>query len=262
MEERMLKRQTTSKKKKKEKPVETVVLSDDEEQVELKCPIKEEIQTEDVFVVTPIGLQGNLKTEVKEEKSEEAEDDVGAAGPSANKPKPVTETNVIDLCGENEETPLDKSLKHFCKPSSTETTTNKTVPVFKMSKHKVRNIFAIIPTTSGSSKTPQIVKRSTSPTPIMVAPAPGSRKPPQIAMKKTLLPVDQAKMDAHAIKPIKRPTPAPPATVGSKKSKPSGGTSVAKDPHKSDVYKSLFTSHASEQQQKRAHWVTYNPFYN
>ncbi|XP_055376596.1 replication termination factor 2 [Condylostylus longicornis] len=38
--------------------------------------------------------------------------------------------------------------------------------------------------------------------------------------------------------------------------------SVAKDPKASEVYKSLFTSHRSEKQQDRAHWVTYNPFYN
>lgn len=38
--------------------------------------------------------------------------------------------------------------------------------------------------------------------------------------------------------------------------------SVAKDPKVTDVYKSLFTTHHSEQQQTRAHWVTYNPFYN
>lgn len=38
--------------------------------------------------------------------------------------------------------------------------------------------------------------------------------------------------------------------------------SVAADPKASDVYKSLFTSHKSEQEQTRAHWVTYNPFYN
>lgn len=38
--------------------------------------------------------------------------------------------------------------------------------------------------------------------------------------------------------------------------------SVAKDPKVSDVYKSLFTTHKSEQEQNRAHWVTYNPFYN
>ncbi|XP_049873979.1 replication termination factor 2 [Pectinophora gossypiella] len=38
--------------------------------------------------------------------------------------------------------------------------------------------------------------------------------------------------------------------------------SVAKDPQTSEVYKSLFTSHKSEQKQERAHWVTYNPFYN
>lgn len=38
--------------------------------------------------------------------------------------------------------------------------------------------------------------------------------------------------------------------------------SVAKDKHASNVYKSLFTSHQSEKDQDRAHWVTYNPFYN
>lgn len=38
--------------------------------------------------------------------------------------------------------------------------------------------------------------------------------------------------------------------------------SVAKDPQVSDVYKSIFTSHKSEKEQNRAHWITYNPFYN
>ncbi|XP_056638151.1 replication termination factor 2 [Diorhabda sublineata] len=38
--------------------------------------------------------------------------------------------------------------------------------------------------------------------------------------------------------------------------------SVAKDKQVSNVYKSLFTSHQSEKEQDRAHWVTYNPFYN
>lgn len=38
--------------------------------------------------------------------------------------------------------------------------------------------------------------------------------------------------------------------------------SVAKDPQSSEVYKSLFTSHKSDKEQTRAHWVTYNPFYN
>lgn len=41
-----------------------------------------------------------------------------------------------------------------------------------------------------------------------------------------------------------------------------GVFSVAEDKSKSEVYKSLFTSHKSEQDQNRAHWVTYNPFYN
>ncbi|XP_035446877.1 replication termination factor 2 [Spodoptera frugiperda] len=38
--------------------------------------------------------------------------------------------------------------------------------------------------------------------------------------------------------------------------------SVAKDPQTSEVYKSLFTSHKTDKSQQRAHWVTYNPFYN
>lgn len=40
------------------------------------------------------------------------------------------------------------------------------------------------------------------------------------------------------------------------------GYSVAEDPQSSEVYKSLFTSHQSDKEQQRAHWVTYNPFYN
>lgn len=39
-------------------------------------------------------------------------------------------------------------------------------------------------------------------------------------------------------------------------------SSVSEDPEKTDVYKSLFTSHHSAKTQDRAHWVTYNPFYN
>ncbi len=38
--------------------------------------------------------------------------------------------------------------------------------------------------------------------------------------------------------------------------------SVAKDPNASEAYKSLFTSHQTAQNQQKAHWVTYNPFYN
>lgn len=38
--------------------------------------------------------------------------------------------------------------------------------------------------------------------------------------------------------------------------------SIAKDPKASEVFKSIFTSHRSAAEQDRAHWVTYNPFYN
>lgn len=38
--------------------------------------------------------------------------------------------------------------------------------------------------------------------------------------------------------------------------------SIAKDPKASEVFKSIFTTHKSAAKQDRAHWVTYNPFYN
>lgn len=38
--------------------------------------------------------------------------------------------------------------------------------------------------------------------------------------------------------------------------------SIAKDQTATNVYKSLFTSHEDDKNQTRAHWITYNPFYN
>lgn len=38
--------------------------------------------------------------------------------------------------------------------------------------------------------------------------------------------------------------------------------SVASDPKATNVYKSIFTTHESEKNQERAHWITYNPHYN
>lgn len=38
--------------------------------------------------------------------------------------------------------------------------------------------------------------------------------------------------------------------------------SVAKDPKATEVFKSLFTTHKSAEKQNKAHWITYNPFYN
>jgi len=58
----------------------------------------------------------------------------------------------------------------------------------------------------------------------------------------------------------KRPGSLREADERAKKVKPE--YSLAKDPQVSDVYKSIFTSHKSEKEQSRAHWVTYNPFYN
>jgi hypothetical protein len=44
--------------------------------------------------------------------------------------------------------------------------------------------------------------------------------------------------------------------------KTKGSYSVANDPKATDVFKSLFTTHQKAQQQTKAHWITYNPFYN
>ncbi|XP_022170095.1 protein RTF2 homolog [Myzus persicae] len=38
--------------------------------------------------------------------------------------------------------------------------------------------------------------------------------------------------------------------------------SISKDKTATNVYKSLFTSHEDDKNQTRAHWITYNPFYN
>lgn len=47
-----------------------------------------------------------------------------------------------------------------------------------------------------------------------------------------------------------------------KKLKDDSEGGVSGDSKKSEVYKSLFTSHHTHKEQERAHWVTYNPFYN
>ena len=44
--------------------------------------------------------------------------------------------------------------------------------------------------------------------------------------------------------------------------KASASYSVAKDNQKTEVYKSLFTSHESAKSRQTAHWVTYNPLFN
>lgn len=38
--------------------------------------------------------------------------------------------------------------------------------------------------------------------------------------------------------------------------------SISKDPSASAVYKSLFTTHEEAKSHSKAHWITYNPFYN
>jgi hypothetical protein len=60
--------------------------------------------------------------------------------------------------------------------------------------------------------------------------------------------------------PAKRPVGSDIEDPVFKKTKKS--YSVANDPKATDVFKSLFTSHQKAQQQTKAHWITYNPFYN
>ena len=43
--------------------------------------------------------------------------------------------------------------------------------------------------------------------------------------------------------------------------KAKSGYSIAKDVNATETYKSLFTTHKSAQNRKKAHWVTYNPLY-
>ncbi|KAF6201998.1 hypothetical protein GE061_004394 [Apolygus lucorum] len=49
-------------------------------------------------------------------------------------------------------------------------------------------------------------------------------------------------------------------TIDYKKTK--GDYSIASDPNASNVLKSLFTSSRAAKNQEKAHWITYNPFYN
>ena len=37
---------------------------------------------------------------------------------------------------------------------------------------------------------------------------------------------------------------------------------ISNDPEASKVFKSLFTSSDKAKNQTKAHWITYNPFYN
>ncbi|XP_011314539.1 protein RTF2 homolog [Fopius arisanus] len=66
---------------------------------------------------------------------------------------------------------------------------------------------------------------------------------------------------------IKKEGKAGPSRAGAKIQDPAfkktkDNYSVAKDPAASEVLKSIFTSHKTAAEQTRAHWVTYNPFYN
>lgn len=81
---------------------------------------------------------------------------------------------------------------------------------------------------------------------------PGSSK-----IFKPLLIVNSSKSSAQKRELISDVIGTDPSSKKSKKD-----YSVQKDEQATEVYKSIFTSHESEQSQERAHWITYNPFYN
>jgi hypothetical protein len=52
------------------------------------------------------------------------------------------------------------------------------------------------------------------------------------------------------------------STVANGSTAPNFNKSVQDDPTKSEVYKKLFSSHKSAQNQPKGHWVTFDPRYN
>lgn len=74
------------------------------------------------------------------------------------------------------------------------------------------------------------------------------------------VPNKKIKKEKHKAQTSKNMTKNDPQDPAYKKAKED--YSVAQDPNASEVLKSLFTTHKTAAQQTRAHWVTYNPFYN
>ncbi|XP_047111965.1 replication termination factor 2 isoform X2 [Schistocerca piceifrons] len=87
-------------------------------------------------------------------------------------------------------------------------------------------------------------------------------------------PVENCKLDAGSLKILNKQNGTKPSEKVSLKrtgngqiedpvfKKTKSSYSVAQDPKASEVYKSLFTSHHKANEQVKAHWITYNPFYN
>lgn len=80
---------------------------------------------------------------------------------------------------------------------------------------------------------------------------------------------EEKKMDELSIKKIKKEDRVIPKLSNDQTKandpayrKAKSDYSIAKDPKASEVFKSIFTTHKSAADQDRAHWVTYNPFYN
>uniref|UniRef100_A0A1L8DD62 Replication termination factor 2 n=1 Tax=Nyssomyia neivai TaxID=330878 RepID=A0A1L8DD62_9DIPT len=88
----------------------------------------------------------------------------------------------------------------------------------------------------------------------------GSSSAPSASTSKVEEPPKEIKPGSKIVKELKRTNDEKLSDPAFKKAKKS--YSVASDPKATDVYKSIFTSHKSEKEQDRAHWVTYNPFYN
>ncbi|CAH2049919.1 unnamed protein product, partial [Iphiclides podalirius] len=171
--------------------------------------------------------------------------------------QPFTDTDIIVLNGNEEDNELLKA-KMAIRVASRK---NKKIKAGKPEKEDAANIETVtsqnpkeevIPTTSGTEIKKEIVQE------------PGSSQ----AVKKEM---DTIPLSLPKYNPNKQPR----GHFGSsKRAFPTGlvedpsykktkkDYSIAKDPQSSEVYKSIFTSHQNDKNQQRAHWVTYNPFYN
>jgi len=168
--------------------------------------------------------------------------------------KPFEENDVVILNGNEDDVVLMKQRMELRQQKQKK----------KRERNKVKVEVAEATCTSTSAEKASITNEDVSKVtkePAVVVPikAEGNSKVTKASVSKTSIKVD-TKVANKLLKLVKRPGSLTAPTTDAKKMKPD--YSVAKDPQVTDVYKSIFTTHASEKQQNRAHWVTYNPFYN
>ncbi|XP_052897186.1 replication termination factor 2 isoform X1 [Anopheles moucheti] len=172
---------------------------------------------------------------------------------------PYNDDDIVILNGTEEET---EQMRTKMEARSIRARSEKKAKLDKKSKSKASA--TITSTTASESTTPVTTSASTS---SVVAET--SNMPSSSTMDKKLLPSTakangegSSKAGSKPIVPNKRALISDKIGEDPVFKKSKDDYSVAKDPKASAVYKSIFTTHESEKDQKRAHWVTYNPFYN